>query len=249
MNTASPDQHASGFLSQSPDPLRYDGHTNDPAEAAGIIAAFVRPHARVLDVGCGTGSVSKIIVETTGAQLTGIEPDAERANVARSRGIDVIQGLFDEKIIADLGKFDVVVFADVLEHLPDPSAALQLAHRVLKPDGTVIASIPNIAHWSVRLELLWGRFDYQPYGIMDATHLRWFTEKSVRGLFKSAGYEIEYIKHTAGILLPAYQQNFFWRHFRPRRYRNPAIRFLTLKLPRLFGCQHVVRACRHQVAE
>lgn len=246
MNAASPDQHASGFLAAAPDPLRYDGHTKDPAEAAAMVAALVGPSARVLDVGCGTGSVSKIIVEITGAELTGIEPDSQRAAVARARGINVIQGLFDEKIIADLGKFDVVVFADVLEHLPDPSSALRLAHRVLIPNGAVVASIPNIAHWSVRLDLLRGRFDYQPYGIMDATHLRWFTEKSVRGLFESSGYQIERIDHTAGILLPAYQEYFLWRHFRPRRYRIPAVHFLARHFPRLFGCQHVVRACRKQ---
>jgi methionine biosynthesis protein MetW len=249
MSIASPDKHAAGFLASAPNPLRYDGHTNDPAEAAGIISALVQPNARVLDVGCGTGSVSKIIVEATAAQLTGIEPDSQRAAVAQLRGINVILGFFDEKTVEKLGKFDVVVFADVLEHLPDPSAALRLAHQVLKPNGTVVASIPNIAHWSVRLDLLRGRFDYQPYGIMDATHLRWFTEKSVRGLFEATGYKVEIIRHTAGILLPAYQQYFFWRHFRPRRYRNPAVRFLTRHLPRLFGCQHVIRAVRQEIVE
>lgn len=242
MKTPSPDRHAAGFLEVCPDPLRYDGQTNDPAESAGMIAALVQPNARVLDVGCGTGSISKIIVETTGAQLTGIEPDPQRVAVARSRGINALQGFFDEKTIDNLGKFDVVVFADVLEHLPDPATALRLAHHVLKPDGAVVASIPNIAHWSVRLDLLCGRFDYQPYGIMDATHLRWFTEKSVRVLFETTGYQIESLRHTAGVLLPVYYEHFLWRYFRPRRWRNPLIRLLTKAMPRLFGCQHVIRA-------
>jgi methionine biosynthesis protein MetW len=242
MKTTSPDQHATGLLSVSPDPLRYDGHTDDPAEAAGMIAAVIQPKATVLDVGCGTGSVSKILMETRGVQLLGIEPDPHRVAVARSRGINAMQGFFDEKTVENLGKFDVVVFADVLEHLPDPGAALRLAHQVLKPDGAVVASIPNIAHWSVRLDLLCGRFDYQPYGIMDATHLRWFTEKSVRALFETTGYQIESIRHTAGVLLPAYYEYFPWRYFRPRRYRKPVVRFLARTMPRLFGCQHIIRA-------
>jgi methionine biosynthesis protein MetW len=240
----SPDQHAKGFLSAELDPLRYDGHPTDPDEAAAMIAGLVQTKARVLDVGCGTGAISKFLVETRGVRLIGIEPDPQRANTARGRGIDVVEGFFNEQTIADFEPFDVVIFADVLEHLSEPATALQLARRVLKPDGTVVASIPNIAHWSVRLDLLRGRFDYQPYGIMDATHLRWFTEKSVRILFEATGYEVESIQHTTGFLLPAYSEFFFWRHFRPRRYRRPLVRFLVQSMPRLFGCQHVVRAAR-----
>lgn len=241
MKATTPDQYAGGLLSALPDPLRYDGHPLDPAEAAGMIAAMVQPGAKVLDIGCGTGAISKFLMDTRGVQLQGIEPDPQRVALARERGVNVTQGFFDEKTIESLGKFDVVVFADVLEHLPDPSAALRLACNVLKPDGAVVATIPNIAHWSVRLDLLWGRFDYQPYGIMDATHLRWFTEKTVRALFTMSGYQVEDIRHTAGVLLPAYN-DIPWRYFRPRRYRKPVVRFLARKLPRLFGCQHVVRA-------
>jgi 2-polyprenyl-3-methyl-5-hydroxy-6-metoxy-1,4-benzoquinol methylase len=142
----------------------------------------------------------------------------------------------------NLGKFDVVVFADVLEHLPNPASVLHLTRKVLNPGGLVIASIPNIAHWSIRWELLRGRFDYQPYGIMDATHLRWFTEKTVRSLFESCGYEVETIKHTAGLAADVYHKTFFWKNFRPRRYRFPLIQWLARTKPRLFGLQHVVRA-------
>lgn len=241
MSIISPDQHAGGLLSLAPDPLRYDGHPLDPDEAAGMIAAMVQPGASVLDIGCGTGAISRFLIDTRGVQLLGIEPDPQRVAVARSRGINVVQGFLDKKTLENLGTYDVVLFADVLEHLPDPSSALQLAREALKPGGVVVASIPNVAHWSVRFELLFGRFDYQPYGIMDATHLRWFTEKSVRTLFEMSGFQVEKIKHTAGVLLPAYCQ-FPWRYFRPRRYRNPAVRFLAKKLPRLFGCQHVIRA-------
>ncbi len=241
MKTTTPDQYGDGLLATSLDPLRYDGHPLDPAEAAGMIASLIQPNVTVLDIGCGTGAISKFLVETRGVQLLGIEPDSERVALAQSRGINVKQGYFDEKTAEALGKFDAVVFADVLEHLPDPAAALRLALKVLKPGGAVVASIPNVAHWSVRYNLLLGRFDYQPYGIMDATHLRWFTVKSVRNLFEMSGYTVEQIRHTAGVLLPAYDE-FPWRYFRPRRYRKPVVRYLARKLPRLFGCQHVIRA-------
>lgn len=242
MNSASPDQHAIGFLDVVPEPLRYDGHTSDPLEAAGMIAGLTPANKRVLDVGCGTGSVSRLLVDLRGAKLVGIEPDLPRVTTARSRGIDARHGFFDETSAQNLGKFDVVVFADVLEHLPDPAAVLQLTRRLLEKDGVVIASVPNIAHWSVRLELLFGRFDYQSCGIMDATHLRWFTERTFRALFEASGYRVDTIQQTVGLGAVVYHEQFFWRCFRPRRYRIPLIRWLTKTFPRLFGYQHVIRA-------
>jgi methionine biosynthesis protein MetW len=244
MKTPSPDQRATGFLSVCPDPLRYDGHTTNPAEVAGLIIALIPPRARVLDVGCGTGSLSKLLVDGCGAQLIGIEPDPQRAAAAQARGIKVQEAFFDEKTVGQLGKFDVVLFADVLEHLPDPAAALRLAHRVLEAGGIVVASVPNIAHWSVRWDLLRGRFDYQPCGIMDATHLRWFTESSIRALFEATGYRVDRIRPSAGVGLPVYFERFPWRYFRPRGYRNSLIRLLAKAMPRLFGCQHVICASR-----
>jgi len=242
MNLESPDRNSGGFLKAPPDPLRYDGHTSDPTEAAGKIAGLTPRDKRVLDIGCGTGSLSRLLVDLQGAKLVGIEPDLSRATIARNRGIDARHGYFDEASVQGLGKFDVVVFADVLEHLPDPAAALRLTRQVLDPGGIVIASVPNIAHWSVRLELFCGRFDYQSCGIMDATHLRWFTEKTLRDLFESSGYGVETIQQTAGVGGSVYYEYFFWRWFRPRRYRPPLIRWLAKSFPRLFGYQHVIRA-------
>jgi methionine biosynthesis protein MetW len=242
MNSDSPDRHATGFLEAALDPLRYDDYTNDPMEAPGMIAGLVPPNKRVLDVGCGTGFLARLLMDSRGAQVVGIEPDLARTEAAKARGIDARHGFFDETMVQNLGKFDVVIFADVLEHLPDPASVLQLTRQVLAPGGVVIASIPNIAHWSVRWELLCGRFDYHDCGIMDATHLRWFTERSVRNLFESSGYQVDAVRHTAGLNASVYHQTFFWRNFRPRRYRFPLIRWLAKTRPRLFGLQHVVRA-------
>jgi methionine biosynthesis protein MetW len=244
MSSHSPDQHAQGFIVADVDPLRYDGHNSDPCECAGMIAGLLPENKRVLDVGCGTGSMSKLLADLRGVQLVGIEPDLARAEKARERGLEVRHGLLDESALHDLGLFDVVVFADVLEHLSDPWSVLNFAQRMLAPSGMVIASVPNIAHWSVRWELLWGRFDYQSCGIMDATHLRWFTERSLRALFESAGYRVDRIQQTAGVRSSAYLEYRLWRWFRPRRYRAALIRWLVKMFPRLFGYQHVIRAVR-----
>lgn len=240
-NTDSPDRHAVGVLSDILDPLRYDGHTADPQEVGGMLAAFVPLGARVLDVGCGTGSVSRILIETRNARLVGVEPDAARAVVARSRGIEVHEGVVTPELLQRLGLFDVIMFADVLEHVLQPTDLLQMVLLGLKTDGMVIASIPNVAHWSVRLHLLLGHFDYQPSGIRDATHLRWFTAHTVRALFESSGYKVNSLRQTAGITLPEYFTTRPWR-WMPSRLRDRLVRILAHRLPLLFGCQHIVLA-------
>jgi methionine biosynthesis protein MetW len=223
------------------DPLRYDGHTDAPQEVARMLAELVPVGSRVLDVGCGTGSVSRIIADTRDAKIIGIEPDPCRATAARARGLRVHEQLFTPAVLQLLEAFDVIVFADVLEHVADPGNFLQLALRALLPGGRVIASVPNVAHWSVRLDLLRGRFDYQPVGIRDATHLRWFTAETVRSLFETNGLRVMSLQHTAGVTLPEYENQRPWR-WMPRDRRHAIVRALACRLPLLFGCQHIVHA-------
>ena len=240
----SPDAAARG-LTGSVDALRYDGHTRDPVESAGLLARLLKsvvpPGGRILDVGCGTGSVSRIVGDETAAEVFGVEPDARRAELARQRGLTVFTGTLGDLPGDHAGGYDAVVFADVLEHLSEPLAALSSAIPHLRPGGHVAASIPNVAHWSVRLNLLAGRFDYAPVGLMDATHLRWFTQRTVTRLFADAGLELIRIDHTAGTSLPVYHEMRGVRRI-PQRFRDPAVRRLALAFPRLFGCQHVVLA-------
>jgi 2-polyprenyl-3-methyl-5-hydroxy-6-metoxy-1,4-benzoquinol methylase len=84
-----------------------------------------------------------------------------------------------------------VVFGDVLEHLVDPWEALRVARGLLAPGGVAIVSVPNVAAWPVRFGLLAGRFDYADFGLLDRTHLRFFTRRSAHELVQAAGYEIE----------------------------------------------------------
>jgi methionine biosynthesis protein MetW len=241
-SVSSPDDNAAGFLSEPPIALRYDTPINtDPREVSALIAGFVPERARVLDVGCGTGCVSTVIQQLRSAHIVGIEPDAERAKFARDRGIEVVQGFLTKELVARLGRFDAVVFADVLEHLPNPMSVLQLGCSALERDGVVVISVPNIAHWSVRWDLLRGRFDYEEYGIMDATHLRWFTADSLGRWLQNNGLVVQAMAQSAGIMLPVYECAWPWR-LMPKNHRSGLIRRLARRWPLLFGCQHVVRA-------
>lgn len=243
----SPDAHASGFVATTVDPLRYDGQPNDPDEVVGIVCSLVPFEARVLDIGCGTGSVSEHVVHTRRASLVGIEPDQARAKRARERGLTVHAAFPTEELLDTLGKFDVVLLADVLEHLADPFSLVTLARRALDAGGRVIASVPNVAHWSVRYDLARGRFEYRDSGIMDATHLRWFTEAGARLLFERAGFTVESIQPTAGYELQVYWERWPWRRF-SMSARRRLVRGALRRWPRLFACQWVVEATPRNAA-
>ncbi len=126
-------------------------------------------------------------------------------------------------VVRQMEPFDVVMFADVLEHLADPFSLLCIAKTALAPAGSIVASVPNTAHWSVRSDLFRGRFEYRKWGIMDATHLRWFTSSSLRFLFESAGLSVQAERVTAGIDLDCYSERLPWRRM-SRKTRASLVR-------------------------
>lgn len=230
-----------GFASGTTDPLRYDGQQLEPEESPAMVVESIPVGARVLDVGCGTGSISVMLRDLRKADLLGIEPSAERVEVARNRGLNVIHGLFTAESVKDLGLFDVVVFADVLEHLSDPADAIAVARSVLKPGGLIVTSVPNIAHWSVRLDLLRGRFEYRDLGIMDATHLRWFTRDSLTRMFTRLDFEVVSIRSSAGLWLSDYRNRRPWVWIAKETRRRIVLGALS-RWPGLFACQYIVVA-------
>lgn len=147
---------------------------------------------RVLEVGPATGYITEAL-QKRGCRVTAIEKDPEAAESAaryceRMIVDDVEQMDFLAALQGEL--FDVVIFGEVLEHLVNPHRALVEAAKVLRPGGYVVASVPNVAHASVRLALLDGAFPYTELGLLDHTHLRFFTRKTLKDLFKQAGYVI-----------------------------------------------------------
>jgi 2-polyprenyl-3-methyl-5-hydroxy-6-metoxy-1,4-benzoquinol methylase len=152
----------------------------------------------VLDVGCAAGDTAQALV-ARGCTVSGVDIDAEAAEPARA--------VLDELVIADIDRnplsehfkaesFDAIIFGDVLEHLVDPWAALRDAATLLRPEGRILASIPNVAHAAVRLALLQGNWDYTDMGLLDRTHLRFFTLETVCELLESADLVIEVLQST-----------------------------------------------------
>ena len=220
--------------------LRYDGQSDDPDEVAGVLNAMMPSGVKVLDCGCGTGSITLIANRGKGNDVHAIEPNAERAGTAASRGLKVTNGFLDADFAAAHGPFDVVMSSDVLEHTVDPAAVLDDFRKALKPGGLLLISVPNVAHWSVRANLLRGRFRYEEYGIMDATHLRWFTRETLLTLLERAGFTPEAVRVTAGFNLTCYE--FGNLSHLPWRIRYKLIRIGIRTRPNLFGTQFVVTA-------
>lgn len=156
----------------------------------------------VLDVGCGFATTSEHI-QKRGNRVTGIESSDEAVAKASKRIETVIHAdLMNLDGIATAKKFDVIIFADVLEHLQWPQEVLRRYLQLLRDNGTVIVSLPNVGLWSVRLSLMAGRFEYADTGVLDKTHLRFFTRRSARALLDGAGLTPIRTTYNPGIVRP-----------------------------------------------
>jgi 2-polyprenyl-3-methyl-5-hydroxy-6-metoxy-1,4-benzoquinol methylase len=146
----------------------------------------------ILELGCGSGGTGSAALAAGKAQrYVGIELDAKAAAVASERITEVLVGdVTNMDLGAFAGAFDVLIMSEVLEHLPDPWGTLQQLVACLKPGGRVYASSPNVAHRHVLMNLVRGSFDYAGDGVMDRTHLRWFTPTSFRQMFEEAGVRV-----------------------------------------------------------
>lgn len=156
------------------------------------IARMVRPGSRVLELGCATGYMTRHLAREMGCRVTAVDINPQAAKQAGPFAEQVIVGdLAGDAVWNEIPDgFDHAIYADVLEHLADPGLALRRTSEHLGPDGCVCSSIPNVAYYKIRKELLLGRWDYTESGIMDDTHLRFFTQKTISSLFLDNGYEI-----------------------------------------------------------
>lgn len=179
---------------------RYPEDPSGQASTPGMYYLHARPEVvdlvpitaqRILDVGCGAGGLSATLKARQSAEIHGVEIVEQAAEHARHH-LDHVWNSGIEAALPELpdGYYDCIVIADVLEHLLDPLFVLSELKKKLTGNGKLIASIPNIQNWGVLSELLQGKWDYRSEGILDRTHLRFFTRKSVQELFWSAGLRI-----------------------------------------------------------
>ncbi|HEV2018294.1 MAG TPA: glycosyltransferase [Gemmatimonadaceae bacterium] len=163
------------------------------------IITLVGHGKRVLELGPASGYMTKAFKDHD-CRVVAVEIDVELAQKAGAFADRMIVGDLDElDLTAELRgeAFDVVVCADVLEHLHDPGRTLKQVRALLAPDGFVAASIPSITHVSVALELLRGNFDYRPLGLLDETHRRFFSKRGIVHLFERAGFRLDSIDRTS----------------------------------------------------
>ena len=185
---------------------------------------------RALDCGCGAGDNARIL-SLHGWEVDGITISSdEQAKASR---------ICKRVCIADLesglpgiicGGYDLVIFSHVLEHLRNPSRVLKDVHRVLVPGGIVAVALPNVLNWRHRLRFLFGRFEYEEGGIMDSTHVRFYTFASARRLLETNGFEIS--KATAEGIFPLARKIKL-----PSRIVRLLDRFVSTRWPGLFGWQ------------
>ena len=177
-------------LSRLPEGVREFYHYTFPRER--LFEQVPAKAGWVLEVGCGAGVLGARLKHSGKAtHVTGIELNTDAAALARSR-LDAVQVGDVESMPLDAwtGQFDTLVVTDVLEQLRDPWATLFRLRDCLKDGGAVVASIPNIAHYKIIKKLLFAEWRYEPGGILDHTHLRFFTRGSIEDLFRNSGFEI-----------------------------------------------------------
>lgn len=184
----------------------FDLRLDDPVNAHALQFSLIPAGAIVLDVGCGTGIIGRALQSKKQCVVDGVDSDPAALNVAAAHlrqvaATDLEKPGWAESLKAQgFSNYDAILFGDVLEHTREPVAILKQCRQLLAPHGRVIVSVPNVAYIIVRLRMLLGKFDYEESGILDRTHLRFFTLKSARQLFADAGLQIVEERYASFVL-------------------------------------------------
>jgi 2-polyprenyl-3-methyl-5-hydroxy-6-metoxy-1,4-benzoquinol methylase len=155
------------------------------------IARQIAPGTKVLDIGCALGELGRYLTEKKQCLVDGIEKNPQAAAIARAFYRQVWESDVESTDLTDVliySRYHCIVCADVLEHLKNPGQLLKQLSTFLEPDGRLLISIPNIAHMGVILEMLSGDFRYRKEGLLDQTHLRFFTQRSFLRLLAESGF-------------------------------------------------------------
>ena len=209
----------------------------DPNSAWSLIVARVPPRSRVLEIGCAEGYMSAYLRREKRCAVTAVEVCPQAAEAARKHCERVVVGDVEGTALAEVGGgYDVVLCADVLEHLRHPGRVLRSLAARLNPRGRALVSVPNVAHWDVRRLILAGRFEYDRSGLLDDTHLRFFTRETAGRLLEGAGLrvvETEFVHRWPG----HWKYGAFYR-----RWERPLRRLTARHFLGLFGYQFVFTA-------
>jgi glycosyltransferase involved in cell wall biosynthesis len=193
-----------------------------------------RASSKILDLGCSSGLLSERLREM-GHQVTGVDVSAQPG--VKERTDAFFKTDLNDGIPAEVGtNFDIVLAADVIEHLVNPSVLMTGIRDVIAPGGTVIFCVPNVAHWYPRFRTTLGMFDYDQRGILDSTHLRFFTRRSIRRLVELQGYSIRRIE-PVGLPFDALKVS-----TGKGRWMRLVDHFLLALWPTMFGYQFIIEA-------
>lgn len=156
---------------------------------------------RALDAGCSSGYLAERLAGR-GFEVVGLELDDDAARAAERWCSRVLVGDVERmELPLEPESFDLVLCGDIVEHLRDPERALVRLRPLLKPEGRLVLSTPNVANWAIRLSLLFGRFRYTERGILDRTHAHLFTRPTLRETLERSGYRIETFDHVVPVPL------------------------------------------------
>lgn len=160
--------------------------------------SLVKNNSKCLDIGCWTGNMGSKLISEKNCTVDGLDINSEALRIAKERGYNnIYEGNLNinPKLLENINiKYDYIICDNVLEHLVDPGLILNLLKDKLSPNGSVLVCVPNVAFIETRVRLLLGDFTYKEAGILDKTHLKFYTMKTLKDLILSSGYNIEIFK-------------------------------------------------------
>lgn len=157
---------------------------------------------RVLEIGCGTGETGELLKKEYGVVfVTGVDIENTAIEIARKKLDDVFLANIEEvELPLELQSYDLILLGDVVEHLINPWNVIKKLRLYLRPHGYLLISIPNIQHWRNIVNLIFGKWEYSGSGMMDITHLRFFTKGTIVRLLENSGFFVQMIQGNSGTL-------------------------------------------------
>jgi len=208
-------------------PIIY-GAVNQP-----ILSRVPKTTQRLLDLGCGSGTLGKQIKQNITCEILGVTFSEEESALASQTLDSIIVGDLNSFSTEKLGRFDCIICSHILEHLYYPQDFIIKLHSNLTIDGVLVVALPNVLHWKQRWEFIRGRFRYTDGGLMDKTHFRFFDWETAHELLEQGGYQVVEAEADGNFPLPVL------RKVCPAKFVDYIDKIALNKFPGLFGFQFV----------